>query len=109
MIEDILLFVGEGVAAMFDGKREPNEQQSPGAATPIPKSNVLATVGLLTSLLGIVTCGLISPLGALLSLIALRNEPRRVAIVGLVIGSLGSIWLFSLGYTMFAAIIGYVR
>ncbi len=45
----------------------------------------------MVSLVGIVlTCGLLCPVGLVLSLFGLRGEPRGLAIAGTVIGALGS-------------------
>ena len=73
-----------------------------------PPSNGLGVAGFVISLLGLVgTCGLLSPIGLILSLIALRKEPRGLAIAGSIIGFIGSIWIFIavlvFGVMMFAA------
>lgn len=49
-------------------------------------SNTLGLVGFLLSLL---TCGALSPIGLILSLIALRKSPRVMAILGTILGLLG--------------------
>lgn len=59
-----------------------------------PPSNGLGVAGFVLSLLGFLgTCGLLSPIGFILSLIALRKEPRGLAIAGAIIGAVGSLWL----------------
>ena len=60
---------------------------------PANRSNGFGLAGFITALVGIVSCGLLSPIGVILSAIGLRKEPRGFAIAGLVIGLLGSIWL----------------
>lgn len=68
-------------------------QNLPNAHTP-PPSNGLGVAGFVLSLLGFIgTCGLLSPIGLLLSLIALRKQPRGLAIAGTIIGAVGSIWM----------------
>ncbi|MCG8508569.1 MAG: DUF4190 domain-containing protein [Rhodospirillales bacterium] len=54
-------------------------------------SNGLGTAGFITSIVGWVTCGVLCPIGVLLSLLGLFREPRGMAIAGLVVGLLGSI------------------
>jgi len=59
-----------------------------------PPSNGLGVAGFVISLLGLLgTCGLLSPIGLILSLFALRKEPRGLAIAGSIIGFIGSIWI----------------
>ena len=63
-----------------------------------PPSNGLGVAGFVLSLLGFLgTCGLLSPIGFILSLVALRKEPKGLAIAGVIIGAIGSLWfLFAL-------------
>lgn len=63
-------------------------------------SNGLGIAGFIVSLVGIVgSCGLLCPVGLLMSVIAMRREPRGFAIAGLIIGLLGSLWIFiALGF-----------
>lgn len=64
-------------------------------------SNGLGIAGFILSLLGLLgTCGLLSPLGLLLSFIALFKRPRGFAIAGLIIGLLGSIWAIILFFVI---------
>ena len=54
-------------------------------------SNNLGLAGFITSLVGaVMTAGFLCPVGLVLSLIALRRQPRGFAIAGTVIGLLGS-------------------
>jgi hypothetical protein len=74
------------------------------------QDNNLGTAGFVISLVGILSCGFLSPVGAILSLMALNKEPKGLAIAGLVIGILGSAWvvvalIFGL-FAVFAAAIG---
>ncbi|MBW3599526.1 MAG: hypothetical protein KY475_19915 [Planctomycetes bacterium] len=62
-----------------------------------PPVNRLGKTGLWTSVLGLVTCGLLSPVGLFLSFAALGKKPRGAAMAGLLIGLLGSLWIAFLG------------
>lgn len=61
-----------------------------------PQGNGLAIAGFVTSLVGLLSCGLIAPVGLVLSAIAARRPPRGFAIAGIVLGLLGSLWLLIL-------------
>lgn len=55
------------------------------------QSNSLGIAGFVLSLLGILgTCGLLSPVGLIVSLVALKREPKGFAIAGVILGALGS-------------------
>jgi hypothetical protein len=58
-----------------------------------PPVNRLGRTGLWTSLAGLATCGLLSPLGLLMSMMALRKGPRVAATAGLLLGLIGSLWV----------------
>ena len=58
-----------------------------------PDENGLGLASFIVSILGLVSAGILSPVGAVMGLIAIRREPRGFAIAGLVIGLLGSIWI----------------
>ncbi len=55
-----------------------------------PANNSLGVAGLLVSIAGFFTCGLLSPIGLLLSLAGLLKAPRGAAIAGSVLGLFGS-------------------
>jgi hypothetical protein len=57
------------------------------------RSNGLGLAGFITSLVGIVSCGILSPIGALLSFFGLFKSPRGFALAGFLIGAVGSVWL----------------
>lgn len=64
----------------------------PPSAPPLrSQTNGLGIAGFVVSLVGILTCGLTSPIGLILSLFALKREPRGLAIAGTVIGGLGTL------------------
>jgi len=70
-------------------------------------SNGLGVAGFIVSLCGLLfTCGLICPIGFLLSLFALFKPPRGFAIAGSVIGGLGSLWMVFFGFGMLLAMVG---
>lgn len=56
-------------------------------------SNGIGTAGFVVSLVGLVSCGILCPLGLVLSLFGLGKEPRGLAIAGTIIGALGSLWV----------------
>lgn len=62
-------------------------------------NSALGTAGLIFSTLGWVTCGLLCPLGALLSILGLFSSGKKThAIVGMVVGFPGMIFLFVIGF-----------
>jgi hypothetical protein len=54
------------------------------------QTNGLGLAGFIVSLVGLISCGLISPIGLIMSLFALKREPKSFAIAGVVLGALGS-------------------
>ena len=58
-----------------------------------PNENGLGLASFIVSIFGLVSAGILSPVGAVMGLIAIRREPRGFAIAGLIIGLLGSIWI----------------
>lgn len=70
--------------------------------------NSLGTAGFICSLLGlIISCGILSPVGLVMSLIALKKQPRGLATAGVVLGIIGSLWLIAaLVFGLFAVILG---
>jgi hypothetical protein len=56
------------------------------SATPI---NAAGIFGLVFSLFGLLTCGLFSPVALVVSLLAMRKEPRVAAIAGVIISLVG--------------------
>jgi hypothetical protein len=70
------------------------------------RSNGLGTAGFVVSLLGFLTCGLICPLGMLISFFGMFMRPRGTAIAGFVLGVVGSAWLWIAGLGVLATITG---
>lgn len=61
------------------------------------ESNPLGIAGFVVSLVGLVaSCGLLSPIGAVLSLVAMSKRPKGLAIAGFVLGLIGSLWIVAL-------------
>lgn len=71
-----------------------------------PQTNGLGTAGFVCSLLGLLTCGFLSPLGFLFSLFALLKAPRGMAIAGFILGAVGSVWLFVAGFAIVIGLMG---
>ena len=72
------------------------------------ESNGLGTAGFIVSLIGFLTCGFISPLGLLFSIIGLFKNPKGLAIAGTVLGLIGSLWLFIGGFAILLGILGMI-
>lgn len=71
--------------------------QRTSAAAPLP----LGIIGCVISSVGAcLTCGILAPLGLVVSIIGLREQPRKYAIIGVILGVLGS---FIPGILLFAA------
>lgn len=67
------------------------------------QTNGLGLAGFILSLVGLIaTCGLLCPIGLLLSVIGLFKQPRGFAIAGTIIGGLGTVALIA-----FAVALGY--
>lgn len=57
---------------------------------PAPRRSKLAVVGLVFSLLGFLTCGVLSPVGLVISIVAFVRQRGRMALIGVIAGALGS-------------------
>lgn len=57
---------------------------------PARPENNLAIAGFICSIVGIMTCGFFAPVGLIISLFALRREPRAFAVAGAIIGGFAS-------------------
>ena len=58
-----------------------------------PQSNGLGVAGFVLSLLGLFSCGILSPIGVILSLLGITKQPRGLAIAGLILGLVGMVCL----------------
>ena len=73
------------------------------------RSNGLGVAGFVLSLVGLISCGILSPIGLVLSFVALFKRPRGLAIAGVIIGLVGSICgLLSLILGFFSMVLGAV-
>ncbi len=69
-------------------------------------SNGLGVAGFVTSLIGLMSCGILSPIALLISFIALFKRPRGFAVAGTIISVIGSIALVLVGASFVLAMIG---
>lgn len=91
---------------MDEQQSQPVQQPVAGSGT----SNSLGTAGFVVSLIGLLSCGFLSPIGLLLSLIGLKRQPRGLATAGAVIGGIGSIGLvvaLVVGFGAIASMMGF--
>lgn len=73
----------------------------------MPPRNDLGTAGFIVSLVSLfLTCGIASPIGLMMSLVALAWPPRGMAFAGVLLGLLGSAWLFFFGAAIVIGIVG---
>jgi hypothetical protein len=70
------------------------------------KSNGLGLAGLILSILGWFTCGLLCIPGALFSLVGLLFAPRGTALAGLIVGFPGTLFFVFFGLTMLTGFLG---
>jgi hypothetical protein len=69
-----------------------------------PPQNGLAISAFVVSIVSLLTCGVLSPIGLVMSVIALRRPPRGLAIAGTIISSIGMLALIGFGgLTIFTA------
>lgn len=69
-------------------------------------SNSAGLAGFVISLVGLLSCGLLSPVGLIISMMGLKREPKGLAIAGVVIGLVGSLWVIvALVFGLFAVIL----
>lgn len=74
-----------------------------------PENDGMAVAGFVCSLLGIISCGFLSPVGLILSWISLSRKSSGLATAGLVIGIIGSLWIIiALVFGLFAVILGAI-
>lgn len=80
---------------------QPNPYGGKPVVLPPPKENGLGIAGFIVSAIGIVTCGVPSIFGVILSAIGLGKEPKGMAIAGLILGLIGLVELVGVGFLMF--------
>lgn len=66
--------------------------------------NSLGLAGFIVSLVGLASCGLLAPIGLVMSLMAVGRQPRGFAVAGIILGALGSMW--AVGLLLVTMIIG---
>jgi hypothetical protein len=71
-----------------------------------PPHNRLGVAGFALSVLGLLTLGVLSPLGLLVSALALSRRPRGFAVAGTIIGAAGSIALIIAAWLVIASLLG---
>src|SRR5688500_14520883 len=74
----------------------PSQTSNPQWQTSLPRTT-LGVVGFVFSLLGVLTYGLLAPVGLLLSLLGLFRRLRGFATAGTVISLLATLWLGAVG------------
>lgn len=73
-----------------------------------PESNGVGLAGLIFSIFGWVTCGLMCIPGVFLSLLGLiGNKPKGTAVAGVIIGAPGVIFFLVVGMGIIAAALGF--
>ena len=80
----------------------PQPDQTPSGAP--NQSNAMGTAGFVVSLIGLLTCGLLSIFGLVLSLFGLRKNPKGFAIAGAIMGLLGLVELALVGLFAYNAV-----
>lgn len=93
---------------------EESHQHQPPMQPPRSESNGLGLAGFIVSLVGLVSCGLLSPIGMVMSFVAMFRQPKGFAIAGFVIGLIGSAWAIILFVfvglgVLFALVAGLVQ
>lgn len=70
------------------------------------ESNSLGLAGFIVSLAGWITCGMLCPVGLILSLCALGKRPRGFAIAGVILGLPGVLFFFLFGFGIVFTMLG---
>lgn len=80
---------------VYSAKMQTHQPATPGPYPPARQSNPLGLAGFLFSLAGLVcSCGVLSPVALIISLVALRHPPRGLAVAGSVISAIGTLFIF---------------
>lgn len=72
-------------------------------------TNGLGIAGFIVSMVGLVSCPIVAFVGAILSAVAIRKQPRGFAIAGLVVGLVGTFLTFVVMVAIFLPAIGRAR
>ena len=72
------------------------------------ESNGWGVTGLVLSIVGLLTCGFVSPLGLLISLIGLFKPPRATAIIGTILGGIGTLIVAFFGMMILGAVMAMI-
>ena len=87
-----------------------NQQQLPASQQTVvvqqAPSNNLGLAGFITSLVSLLSCGLLSPISLILSFIGLFKRPRGFAIAGTIISGLELLAIILIGLAPILAIVG---
>ena len=87
----------------------PYQPPTSASSPPITPTNTVGMIGFIISLIGLLlTCGLASPLGLLVSLFGLFKPPRGMAIAGTVLGLIGTGFLATVGLTIIGTVMAMV-
>ena len=85
-----------------------NDQQQPQQYAQ-PESNGLGLAGFIVALVGFIACGgILCPVGLIMSLVALKRQPKGFAIAGVVLGSIGTLFFFVFGIAMIFMAIAFI-
>ncbi len=87
----------------------PSTTPGPMRSAQIEATNGLGLAGFIVSLVGLLSCGLLSPIGLIMSFVALFKRPRGFALAGLVLGLVGSAWvIIAIVFGLFAVVLAGV-
>lgn len=83
-------------------------ENAPTTVVQSSETSGLGTAGFIVSLVGLVSCGLLSPIGMVLSFCGMKKQPNGLAIAGFVIGLIGTL-LVILSVVVFALMFIYMK
>ena len=68
----------------------PNQYPTHGGPMPPAESNPMGVAGFVCSIIGLISCGLASPIAVILSVIGMQRKPKGFATAGAIIGGVGT-------------------
>ena len=68
----------------------PNQYPAHGGPMPPAESNPMGVAGFVCSIIGLISCGLASPIAVILSVIGMQRNPKGFATAGAIIGGVGT-------------------